>query len=98
MVPVLWFTQSAELSDSLADLAKLLINLHTIGLATFFGFAGIGALLIICGIVITLRKGWEGDDGDKLLGNDSFLSVVPVVRKDKNTVKDEDRRVDAEDY
>jgi hypothetical protein len=95
---MLWFTQSAELSDSLADLAKLLINLPTIGLATFFGLAGIGALLIICGIVITQRKGWEGDDGDKLLENDPFLSVVPVVRKDKNMVKDEDRRVDAEDY
>jgi len=80
MVPMLWFTQSAELTPDLADMAKLLIKLPTIGLATFFGLAGIGGLLIVCGIVITLRKGWEGEEGDKLLGHDAFSSVTPIAR------------------
>jgi hypothetical protein len=97
MVPILWFTQSAELSDSLADLAKLLIRLPTIGMVTFFGLAGIGALLIISGIVITLRNGWEGDEGDKLLGNDSFSSVAPIVKDVDTDKKMTNRRVDVED-
>ncbi|XP_023716223.1 protein croquemort isoform X2 [Cryptotermes secundus] len=80
MIPMLWFTQSAELSDNLADLTKLLVSLPAIGWVTFFGLAGIGALLIICGIVITLRRGWDGDDSDKLLANDSS-SGTPVVRE-----------------
>lgn len=90
MIPILWFTQSAELTDSLADLAKLLINLPTIGLVTFFGLAGIGALLILSGVAITLRNSWEGDNVEKLLGNDSFSSVVPTAR-DVDTDKEEDR-------
>jgi len=80
MVPILWFTQSAELTTDMADLVKLLLKLPTIGLATFFGLAGIGALLIVCGIVITVRNGWEGEEDDKLLGHDGFSSVTPIAR------------------
>jgi hypothetical protein len=61
-------------------MAKLLLKLPSIGLATFFGLAGIGALLIICGIVITVRNGWEGEEGDKLLGYDAFSPVAPLAR------------------
>jgi len=80
MVPILWFTQSAELTPDLADMAKLLIKLPTIGLATLFGLAGIGALLIVCGIVITVRNGWKGEEGDKLLGHDAYSSVTPIAK------------------
>jgi hypothetical protein len=80
MVPILWFTQSAELTPDMADLVKLLLKLPTIGLSTFFGLAGIGALLIVCGIVITVRNGWEGEEGDILLGHDAFSSGTPFAR------------------
>jgi len=80
MVPILWFTQSAELTPDLANMAKLLLKLPSIGLATFFGLAGIGALLIVCGIVITVRNGWEGEEGDKLLAYDSFSPVAPIAK------------------
>jgi len=80
MVPVLWFTQSADLTPNLADMVKLLLKLPTIGLTIFFGLAGIGALLIVCGIVITVRKGWEGEESDKLLGHDASSSVTPIAR------------------
>jgi paraquat-inducible protein B len=89
MLPILWFTQSAEFTDSLADMAKLLIVLPTIGMATFFGLAGIGVLLLVSGIMITLRNGWEGEESDKLLGNDSS-SIAPVTRERK-TNKEEDK-------
>lgn len=79
MVPILWFTQSAELTPSLADLVKLLLKLPTIGLTTFFGLAGIGALLIVSGIVITVRNGWEGEESDKLLEYDAISSVTPIA-------------------
>jgi hypothetical protein len=94
MVPILWFTQSAELTEDLADLAKLLVKLPTIGLTTFFGLAGIGALLLVSGLMVTLRNGWEGQEGDKLLGHDSLSCVTPIVREDKeerkNTTDEED--------
>jgi hypothetical protein len=90
MIPILWFTQSAELADDLADLTKLLVSLPAIGWVTFFGLAGIGALLIISGIVITLRKGWEGDESDKLLGNDSS-SRTPVVVRELEMNNEEDK-------
>jgi len=80
MVPILWFTQSAELTPDLANMTKLLLKLPSIGLATFFGLAGIGALLIVCGIVITVRNGWEGEEGDKLLAYDSFSPVAPIAK------------------
>jgi len=80
MVPILWFTQSAELTPNLADLVKLLLKLPAIGLITFFGLAGIGALLIVCGIVITVRNGWEGEESDKLLEQDAFSSVTPIAK------------------
>jgi hypothetical protein len=85
MVPILWFTQSAELTDDLADLAKLLLSLPAIGMATFFGLAGIGALLIVSGIVITLRNGWEGD---KDYSRESLVPVAPDVN-DMDTDKEE---------
>lgn len=90
MIPILWFTQTAELSDDLADLTKLLVSLPAIGWVTFFGLAGIGALLIISGIGITLRKGWEGDESDKLLGNDS-PSRTSVTAREVEVNKEEDK-------
>jgi hypothetical protein len=94
MIPIMWFTQSAELTPDLANMAKLIINLPAIGMGTFFGLAGIGALLIACGIVITLRNGWEGEEGDdKLLEHDSFSSVRGVDKDNnggKNTAVEDD--------
>jgi hypothetical protein len=81
MVPILWFTQTAELSDDLADLTKLLVSLPAIGFSIFFGLAGIGVLLIVSGLVITLRKGWQEDEKDKLLGSDSPLRTPVAVRE-----------------
>jgi hypothetical protein len=81
MVPILWFTQTAELSDNLANLTKLLVSLPAIGFVIFFGLGGIGALLIVSGLVITLRKGWEEDEIVKLLGSDSPLRTPVVVRE-----------------
>ncbi|PSN44095.1 hypothetical protein C0J52_07656 [Blattella germanica] len=80
MMPALWFTQSAELTSDLGNLTKLLVNLPSIGMGTFFGIAAIGALLIVSGVVITFRRGWKGDEGDKLL-NDSFTTVNPTSRE-----------------
>jgi hypothetical protein len=92
MVPILWFTQSVELTPDLADLAKLLVKLPAIGLTIFFGLAGIGALLIVSGIVITLRNGWEGEEGDKLLGHESSSFVTPIVRN-VNGDNNEERKI-----
>jgi hypothetical protein len=94
MVPILWFAQSAELTPELANMAKLMVKLPAIGLGTFFGLAGIGALIIVCGIVITLRNGWEVQEGgDKLLEPESFSSVRGVDKDDnerKHPVDEDD--------
>jgi amino acid transporter len=97
MFPILWFTQSAELTTSLADMVKVLLKLQTIGLATFFGLAGIGLLLIVCGIVVTVTIGWEGVKGHKLLENEAFSSETSTARgvdndntEEKNSTEEED--------
>jgi hypothetical protein len=74
-------------------MAKLLLKLPSIGLATFFGLAGIGVLIIVCGIVITVRNGWEGEEGDKLLPYDAFSPAAPIARGadgDRKNLTDEE--------
>lgn len=65
--PVFWFDQKAVLSEELSSLAKLVQILPDVGMGVFFGLAGIGALMVFIGIMLTVRNGWKGSDTEVLI-------------------------------
>lgn len=65
VLPMFFFRQTAELTPELGSEVKILLNLAQIGTITFYGFAGIGGLLLAIAAVITIRGNW-GDDEDRL--------------------------------
>ncbi|XP_047119615.1 protein croquemort-like [Schistocerca piceifrons] len=65
--PVFWFNQKAVLSDELSTLAKLVQIAPDVGMGVFFGLAGIGALMLFIGIMLTVRHGWKGSDTQGLI-------------------------------
>lgn len=66
-VPMLWFTQEANLTADYASKVKLLLTLSSLGSVTFFGIAGIGILICIIGLFIYIRQIWKGEEGQVLL-------------------------------
>lgn len=66
-LPTMWFNQRVELSEDLADDVKLIVSFQTIGMGILFGLAGIGALMLFVGIMLTIRHGWKGAEGEQLL-------------------------------
>ncbi|XP_044750062.1 protein croquemort-like isoform X2 [Coccinella septempunctata] len=67
MMPVLWFRQEAAITENLADLAKTLILLPSIGTYTAYGVIGLGCLLLLIGSFITVRQGWRGTEDEEPL-------------------------------
>ena len=65
-LPSFWFAQRAAVDEDTSSLLRLILLAPTIGQATFFGIGGIGVLIVLVGIGITLRKGW-GQKEDRLL-------------------------------
>ncbi|XP_067009644.2 protein croquemort [Anabrus simplex] len=66
-IPTLWFNQRVVLDEDMADKVKLILGLQTIGMGVLFGLAGIGALLLFVGAMLTIRNGWKGSEGGRLL-------------------------------
>lgn len=71
-VPMLWFENTAELSEDLANEGKLLLVMPSVGQNTGYGLIGIGCLLLVTFSVLTYRKGWRGTDSEQLISQDSF--------------------------
>lgn len=66
-VPMLWFTQEANLTADYASKVKLLLTLSSLGSVTFFGIAGIGILICTIGLFVYIRQLWKGEEGQVLL-------------------------------
>lgn len=66
-IPMLWFTQEANLTASYASQVKLLLILPTLGTVTCFGIAGIGVLIFFIGLFVYIRQKWRGEDNQVLL-------------------------------
>ena len=64
---MLWFEQKADLSSDLAGQVKIVLILHTWGHVTFFGIAGIGALLLFISAALYIRRRRVQDDGQILI-------------------------------
>jgi len=73
MVPMLWFTQKVALDEELAKQARLAVMLPDIGVFAAYGIVGLGGLLLIIGITLTLTKKWnpphrlQNDSDDEVL-------------------------------
>lgn len=59
MVPMLWFAQNVELDEHIAQQARLAVNLPFYGVYAAYGILGIGAILLILGITLTLTNSWS---------------------------------------
>jgi len=59
MVPMFWFTQNVALDEHLAEQARLAVMLPTVGVYAAYGIAGLGIILILIGIAVTLTNSWN---------------------------------------
>ncbi|EFN76142.1 Protein croquemort [Harpegnathos saltator] len=66
-IPMLWFTQEANLTASYASMVKVVLILPTLGIVTCFGIAGIGILIFFIGIFIFIRAKWRYEESQVLL-------------------------------
>ncbi|XP_055858745.1 protein croquemort [Episyrphus balteatus] len=71
MMPMFYFEQIAELTESLANRTKLGVNLKSYGLYLGYFLIAVGAIMDIIGIVLTVTKRWtrSADDDEELLTN-----------------------------
>lgn len=66
-VPMLWFRQTAMLTENYASMAKLLLVLPDVGTYTGYGMLSLGVLLFGIALFITLRGGWKKQESQRLL-------------------------------
>ncbi|GAB0094338.1 Protein croquemort [Sergentomyia squamirostris] len=57
-VPMLWFRQTANLTEDLAKSAWWAVNLRPFGLYLAFGLLAIGGVFVLVGIFLTIMKKW----------------------------------------
>lgn len=69
-VPMLWFSQTAELTSQYGTLVKITHILPLLGHATFYGIGAIGALLVFIAVFVSLRARWREEENQNLLPND----------------------------
>lgn len=73
LMPCFWFVQRAELTGSLASLAKLLVIARKIGTYTGYGLIGLGGILIGTFVFISYKTGWKSwrTDEEQLITNET---------------------------
>lgn len=57
-IPMLWFRQTAELTQELANEAKVVVLITTVVQYTSFGVIGIGSLILCIALYLTLTGRW----------------------------------------
>nr|CAD7203608.1 unnamed protein product [Timema douglasi] len=70
-IPCMWFSQNADLDQSLAPTVKNTLLAKWVGSATLFGLSALGVLFLIIGLIITVRENWRDEDTDTLVNTDS---------------------------
>lgn len=72
LMPIFWFSQTAELTNDLADTVKMVLILPSAGQYTGYGLLGLGLLLGAIGIFITYRLGWQDSEEEHLLNQNEL--------------------------
>ncbi|KAK0093644.1 hypothetical protein PV326_013016 [Microctonus aethiopoides] len=76
-VPILWFTQEANLTSKYTNQIKFVLILPLLGQVTLYGIAGIGALVFFIGICLLIRERRKTDDIQNLIsGNEDNTAVI----------------------
>nr|CAD7256559.1 unnamed protein product [Timema shepardi] len=57
-LPAMWFTQSVDIDDKLSSTVKTALIAKTAGWGVLFALAAVGLVLLVIGLVISLRHGW----------------------------------------
>lgn len=71
-MPLFWFHQYAELTPSLANLAKVVIVLPDVGSYLSYVITAVGGFILVVWLVVTWNKGWKESDGQQLLPQQSL--------------------------
>lgn len=69
-MPLLRFSQEANLTESYVNMVQLVLILPSLGTVTFFGIAGIGVFIFFIGIFIFIREKWRHGDNQELLSGE----------------------------
>lgn len=75
MFPMLWFRQTATMTDDLAGQIKLLLKVPDICQYTGYGLIGLGTLLFCVCLALTIRRAWPHSDQQPLLAAQSTQSL-----------------------
>ncbi|XP_043671985.1 protein croquemort isoform X2 [Vespula pensylvanica] len=74
-MPMMWFTQEANLNPYYASKVKFLLTLPTLGLVTCFGIAGIGILISCIGVFTFIHQRWYAEENQVLLSRNDTNHV-----------------------
>ncbi|KAG7213896.1 hypothetical protein KM043_003100 [Ampulex compressa] len=66
-VPMMWFTQEADLTSDYASKVKFILTLPSLGEVTCYGIAGIGGFILLIGVFIYVRQRRQGEEGQVLI-------------------------------
>lgn len=66
-IPMIWFTQEANLTSNFASQVKFLLVLPTLGHVTAIGIAVIGLLIFSIGIYLIVRLKLRGEERQGLI-------------------------------
>lgn len=64
-MPAFWFRQTAQLTEDLSNLAKLLLVAPSLLQYTGFGFIGLSILIGMIGAYVTYRRGWMWTESEE---------------------------------
>lgn len=70
-VPMLWFSQTARLTQQLGDKAKVLLTVPAIVSYTGYAVIGIAVLLVFITACVKLKKAWPTTEEERLLNGNA---------------------------
>ncbi|XP_034950523.1 protein croquemort-like isoform X2 [Chelonus insularis] len=76
-MPILWFSQEADLTPEYTKQIQFILTLPTLGEVTFYGIASIGLLLSFIGFLLCLRGWKKADDAQRLISKREETGVPP---------------------
>ncbi|XP_047356579.1 protein croquemort isoform X1 [Vespa velutina] len=74
-MPMMWFTQEANLTPNYVNQVKFLHILPSLGLVTSIGIAGIGILITFIGLFVFVRQRWHTEENQVLLPRNSTSQI-----------------------
>nr|CAD7605787.1 unnamed protein product [Timema genevievae] len=104
-IPCMWFSQNADLDQSLAPTVKNTLLAKWVGSATLLGLASLGVLFLFIGLIVTVRENWRAEDTDTLVNTDGTppasgvknvpqSDVSPLMSRQDSSLRSSDLRTE----